>query len=163
MYPQQGYLEARTMTLEAILGSISFPGSLESIAKSYLHLKSSVIILQHLSSQQIVTNLLFQGALPMFTCFHLVLLMTKINPLVTLPSLLHSPFRIWSPLPCSHSPSKLHGHHHPEQSIPWQGLIALEDTKTKAYTYLNTSYRSYHAHGHKWTLLGTSFPQWSYS
>lgn len=48
-------------------------------------------------------------------------------------SLLHSPSRIQSPLPCNHSPSKFCQHHYPRKSILWKGFLASEDITTKAY------------------------------
>lgn len=41
-------------------------------------------------------------------------------------------------LSCSHSPSKFYWHPHSDQSIPWQGFLTSEDTKTKAYPCLKT-------------------------
>jgi len=43
----------------------------------------------------------------------------------------------FSPMPL-HTPSKFRWHPRPRQSIPWQGFLALEDTKTKVYPYLKT-------------------------
>lgn len=51
---------------------------------------SKTIILRHLSPQWIVTNSFFQSA-PNVHWFHLAMLMTKTNPSVTFPSLLHNP------------------------------------------------------------------------
>jgi len=41
------------------------------------------------------------------------------------------------PLLCSHLPSKFWWHPHLGNFIPWKGFLASEDTKNKAYPYLN--------------------------
>jgi len=153
MNPQQGNLEAHTSPLKIILGSTSFPGSPESTANSNLHPMSSAIITRHLSSQQTVTGSSFQGTLPMFIWFHMAMIMTKTNPSVTFPSLLHSPSGIQSPLPCSHSPSKFHWHPHPGQSIPWKGFLTSKDKKPRhipASTHHTSHSMLIEINGHYW-------------
>jgi len=78
---------------QVILVFTSFLGSPESTAKSNMHPMSSATILRHLSSQWTVIGSLSQGQLPIRIWFHLVMLMTKINPSVTFPSLLYNPSR----------------------------------------------------------------------
>jgi len=65
--------------------------------------------------------------------------MTQINPSLTFPSFLHSPFgNLVTPLPCSHTPSKFCWHPHTRKSILWKGFLTSEGSKTKGYPYLNT-------------------------
>lgn len=135
---QQGDPETHTFTLKVVPGFTYFQGSPKSIAtvkvaSNAQHYNPAPLVLS-VNSYRIIV----QGCTPNVHLIPSGNANDQNKSISDLPFSVTESLRNPVTLSCSHSPSKFYWHPHSDQSIPWQGFLTSEDTKTKAYPCLKT-------------------------